>query len=157
MGELTLIASDKGLTAVLWEYDSPLSNRIEKGIENKQHPLLLETEKQLEEFFDKKRRIFSVELDLQGTTFQKQVWEALLTIPFGVTRTYGDIGKQINNPDAVRAVGMAANKNPVPIIVPCHRIIGASGKLVGFGGGLQNKSILLQLENIHNPTLWDHL
>ncbi|HEY5747251.1 MAG TPA: methylated-DNA--[protein]-cysteine S-methyltransferase [Chryseolinea sp.] len=79
----------------------------------------------------------------------------MLTIPFGETRTYGQIAKQIGSPDAVRAVGGAANKNPIPIIAPCHRVIGASGKLVGFGGGLQNKSILLQLEDSRkNPTLW---
>lgn len=154
MGELTLIAGDKGLVAVLWNYDGQRT-RIEKGIENNHHAVLIETEKQLAEFFEKKRWIFTIELDLAGTPFQKKVWKALLTIPFGETRTYGDIARQIDNPESVRAVGMAANKNPIPIIVPCHRMVGASGKLVGFGGGLRNKSILLQLENIRNPTLWD--
>ena len=155
VGELTLIAGDNGLVAVLWENDDQ-KIRIEKGTENKHHAVLTETAKQLAEFFEKKRRIFTVELDLIGTAFQKKVWEALLTIPFGETRTYGEIARQIDNPEAVRSVGMAANKNPIPVIVPCHRMIGASGKLVGFGGGLQNKSILLGLENIRNPTLWDN-
>ncbi|MES2690218.1 MAG: methylated-DNA--[protein]-cysteine S-methyltransferase [Bacteroidota bacterium] len=157
VGELTLIANDKGLAAVLWESDDQQRAEVETGIENHTHPVLVETEKQLVEFFEKKRRIFTIELDLTGTAFQKKVWEALLTIPFGETRTYGEIAKQINNPEAMRAVGMAANKNPVSIIVPCHRVIGASGKLVGFGGGLHNKSTLLRLENTNNPTLWDHL
>lgn len=157
VGELTLITSDKGLAAVLWESDDPQRIEVKTGIENNTHPVLVETEKQLAEFFEKKRQIFTVELDLTGTAFQKKVWEALLTIPFGETRTYGEIAKQINSPEAVRAVGMAANKNPVSIIVPCHRVIGASGKLVGFGGGLHNKSKLLQLENTRNPTLWDQI
>lgn len=156
VGELKLIASDKGLAAVLWDYGEPDHTPVtESSIENNDHPVLLEAEKQLTEYFEKKRTAFTLELDFIGTEFQKKVWHAMLTIPFGETRTYGQIAKQIGSPDAVRAVGGAANKNPIPIIAPCHRVIGASGKLVGFGGGLQNKSILLQLEaSRKNPTLW---
>lgn len=156
VGELKLIASDKGLTAVLWDYgESDHTPVVATSIESNDHPILLEAEKQLTEYFEKKRTTFTLELDFIGTEFQKKVWHAMLTIPFGETRTYGQIAKQIGIPDAVRAVGGAANKNPIPIIAPCHRVIGASGKLVGFGGGLQNKSILLQLEDSRrNPTLW---
>ncbi|SHG84070.1 methylated-DNA-[protein]-cysteine S-methyltransferase [Chryseolinea serpens] len=156
VGELKLIASDRGLTAVLWDYgESDHTPVVATSIESNDHPILLEAEKQLTEYFEKKRTTFTLELDFIGTEFQKKVWHAMLTIPFGETRTYGQIAKQIGIPDAVRAVGGAANKNPIPIIAPCHRVIGASGKLVGFGGGLQNKSILLQLEDSRrNPTLW---
>lgn len=155
VGELTLIASKKGLAGVHWPYDDPQRAPISTSIESNDHPVLLEAEKQLTEYFEKKRTTFTLELDFIGTPFQKKTWEALLTIPFGETRTYGQIAKQIGSPDAVRAVGMAANKNPISIIAPCHRVIGHSGKLVGFGGGLENKSFLLRLEDSRkNPTLW---
>lgn len=144
-GALTLIASEKGLRAVLWNYN-PDRSSIDAGVEAPHHPLLLEAEKQLNEYFTKKRKTFELELDFVGSDFQIQVWKAMLTIPFGETRTYGDIARQIGNPDSVRAVGGAANKNPIPIITPCHRVVGANGKLVGFGGGLENKALLLELE-----------
>lgn len=150
-GTLTLIASGKGLRAVLWDCD-PQKSSIDCCVEDPNHPLLLEAEKQLNEYFDKKRKTFSLKLDFVGSDFQIQVWEALLTIPFGETRTYGDIARQIGNPDSVRAVGGAANKNPIPIIAPCHRVIGANGKLVGFGGGLENKALLLELEAPYRQT-----
>lgn len=155
VGELDIVASDKGLAAVLWENDDPNRIKINKGEEKNDHPVLLETEKQLNEYFDKKRTEFTLALDFIGTEFQKQVWETLLTIPFGKTRTYGQIAKQIDNPGSVRAVGSAANKNPISIIAPCHRVIGASGQLVGFAGGLVNKCYLLNIEGSINPTLWD--
>jgi methylated-DNA-[protein]-cysteine S-methyltransferase len=109
---------------------------------------LLETEKQLSEYFAAKRQSFDLPLDFSGTDFQKQVWQALLQIPFGETRSYKDIALQIGNLKAVRAVGAANGKNPISIIVPCHRVVGANGKLVGFAGGLDNKDILLKLEKI---------
>ncbi|MEO6685076.1 MAG: methylated-DNA--[protein]-cysteine S-methyltransferase [Dyadobacter sp.] len=156
VGKLTLVASEKGLSAVLWEKDDPERTGITFGLEDSNHPILLETEKQLIEYFAKKRKVFSIQLDFKGSEFQKQVWEALLTIPFGETRTYGQIAKQIGNPQAVRAVGGAANKNPVSIIAPCHRVIGATGKLVGFGGGIANKTILLDIEKTFKQTsLWE--
>jgi len=155
VGELRLIASEKGLAAVLWDYGDGHEMPYPESIEDLHHPVLIEAEKQLTEYFEKKRTRFTLTLDFVGTEFQKKVWEAMLTIPYGETRTYGQIAQQIDCPEAVRAVGGAANKNPIPIIAPCHRVIGASGKLVGFGGGLQNKSILLQLEDSRkNPTLW---
>lgn len=155
VGELKLVASDIGLVAVLWEGDAPERIKLDESTADNGHLILQETEKQLTEYFEKKRTDFSIELDFRGTAFQLQVWQALLRIPFSETRTYGDIAKEINNPQAVRAVGAAANKNPVSIIAPCHRVIGGTGKLIGFAGGLRNKSFLLRLEDsIKNPTLW---
>jgi methylated-DNA-[protein]-cysteine S-methyltransferase len=146
VGELKLVASDKGLVAILWENDSPRRVRLSELVEDEQHPVLVETERQLEEYFAGKRKAFSVALDMRGTRFQKDVWEALLAIPFGETRSYGQLANQLGNPRATRAVGAANGRNPVSIIVPCHRVIGASGKLTGFAGGLDAKARLLGLE-----------
>jgi methylated-DNA-[protein]-cysteine S-methyltransferase len=156
VGLLKLIATDKGLAAVLWENENPDRVRIEHGIEDLTDPTLLETEKQLTEYFEKKRTGFDLPLDFTGTDFQKKVWETLLTIPFGETRSYGDIARHLGDIKAVRAVGAANGKNPISIIAPCHRVIGASGKLTGFAGGLQTKAYLLRLENSRKtPTIWD--
>jgi len=146
VGQLTLVATDKGLAAVLWENDNPRRVRLGPVAENKKHPLLVETEKQLGEYFAGKRNRFSVKLDPKGTEFQNKVWDALRTIPFGETRSYGEIAKQIGNTKAMRAVGAANGRNPISIIVPCHRVIGASGRLTGFAGGLAIKEQLLSLE-----------
>ena len=101
---------------------------------------------QLDGYFAGERREFDLELDLVGTNFQRRVWEALLTIPYGETRSYGYIAEQIGSPGASRAVGLANGRNPIGIIVPCHRVIGANGSLTGYGGGLERKRILLELE-----------
>ncbi|MXV15635.1 methylated-DNA--[protein]-cysteine S-methyltransferase [Hufsiella ginkgonis] len=156
VGKLTLVASDIHLAAILWHDNDYSATFMAGSTENINHPLLLETKDQLTEYFDKQRIAFTLPLDFSGgTPFQVKVWEALLTIPFGETRTYGQVAKQIGNPKSVRAVGAAANRNPIPIIAPCHRVIGASGELVGFGGGIANKSLLLKLEHSRkNPTLW---
>ncbi len=146
IGTLKLVASDKGLVAILWEKDSPRRVRLSELVANEQHPVLVETERQSEEYFAGKRKTFSVALDLRGTRFQKDVWEALLAIPFGETRSYGQLARQLGNPRATRAVGAANGRNPVSIIVPCHRVIGSSGKLTGFAGGLEAKAHLLRLE-----------
>ena len=146
VGELKLIATDKGLAAILWEDDPEGRVRLAPLVENKTHPVLLKTERELKEYFDGKRTTFSVELDAVGTEFQRNVWRALSEIPFGETRSYLDIAKRVGNAKAVRAVGAANGKNPISIIVPCHRVIGASGKLVGFAGGLKTKQHLLTLE-----------
>jgi methylated-DNA-[protein]-cysteine S-methyltransferase len=146
VGELKLVASDKGLAAILWEKESPRSVRLAPVSEDENHPVLLEAERQLKDYFSGKRKSFSLTLDFKGTEFQRKVWSALLTIPFGETRSYGQIAKQINSPKAVRAVGAANGRNPIPIIAPCHRVIGSTGKLVGFGGGLETKASLLALE-----------
>ncbi|MEA5082904.1 MAG: methylated-DNA--[protein]-cysteine S-methyltransferase [Lachnospiraceae bacterium] len=101
---------------------------------------------QLDEYFSGKRKEFNLNLNPKGTAFQLKVWNALQTVPYGETQTYGYIAKAINNPKAVRAVGGANNRNPISIIIPCHRIIGTNGKLVGYGGGLEVKEYLLNLE-----------
>ncbi len=157
VGRIRLIASEKGLSALLWENDNPKRIKIPSYSEKTDHPVLLETEKQLNEYFAAKRQSFSLPLHFIGTEFQKKVWEALLSIPFGETRTYGQIAKQLDNPQSQQAVGNANNKNPIAIIAPCHRVIGASGKLVGFAGGLKNKEILLKIEGYggNQMSLWD--
>lgn len=109
-------------------------------------PVIKEAFGQLSEYFSGNRKTFNLPLLLKGTDFQKQVWQALLKIPFGETRSYKQIAEAIGNPKAVRAVGMANNKNPLLIVVPCHRVIGANGKLVGYAVGLDKKEYLLRLE-----------
>ncbi len=115
-------------------------------VKDDKHPILIQTEKELNEYFNNKRTTFDIPLDFKGTEFQIRVWEALLKIPYGVTKTYGDLARILGDIKAVRAVGGALNKNPISIIVPCHRVVGTSGNLVGFAGRLNNKSILLDLE-----------
>ena len=146
VGLLKLVASDQGLIAILWENDEPNRVRLGELEEKPDHPVLLETERQLADYFAGKLTEFSLKLDFIGTEFQKKVWEALTTIPFGETRSYGEIARQIGNPQAVRAVGAANGKNPISIIAPCHRVIGANGRLTGFAGGLEAKAFLLGLE-----------
>jgi len=146
VGSLKLVASGNGLAAILWERDTPQRVPIDHGLEDKQSTILLETEQQLNEYFAGTRKSFSVILDFVGTNFQKSIWRALLTIPYGETRTYGEIARQVGNEKATRAVGAASGKNPISIIAPCHRVIGASGDLTGFAGGLDKKALLLSLE-----------
>ena len=147
VGELKLVASDQGLAAILWENDDPKRVRLGELTEDSRHPILLETERQLGEYFAGRRTAFTVKLAMVGTAFQKKVWEALLAIPFGETRSYGDLARQIGNPKASRAAGAANGKNPVSIITPCHRAIGSNGALTGFAGGLEAKQYLLTLES----------
>lgn len=146
VGKLTLIATDKGLAAILWENDDPARVRVKAMIKNDRHPVLREAERQLKDYFAGKRRAFALDLDFDGTVFQKKVWNALLAIPFGETRSYADIARKIGKPKAVRAVGAANGRNPISIIAPCHRVIGSNGKLTGFAGGLKAKAALLRLE-----------
>lgn len=146
IGVLKLVASEKGLVAIVWENDNPRRVRLGDAVEEALHPVLVRTEMELQEYFAGTRRAFSVPLDMRGTPFQKQVWEALLAIPFGETRTYGDLARQLGNSEASRAVGAANGRNPIAIIVPCHRVIGATGNLTGFAGGLEAKGHLLSLE-----------
>ncbi|MGQ7935997.1 methylated-DNA--[protein]-cysteine S-methyltransferase [Paraburkholderia sp. D1E] len=146
VGELKLVANGNRLAAILWENDKPNRVRLPEQVEADDRPILLETERQLNEYFAGTRDRFDLELDFQGTDFQKKVWAALLTIPFGATRSYSDIATQIGNINAVRAVGAANGRNPISIVAPCHRVIGASGDLTGFAGGLANKMLLLSLE-----------
>jgi methylated-DNA-[protein]-cysteine S-methyltransferase len=146
IGKLKVVVSDRGLVAILWENDRPRRVLLDDLVENAAHPMLLRAETELNEYFASRRNTFTVPLDMRGTYFQKQVWEALLSIPFGETRTYGQLAKQLGNPKATRAVGAANGRNPIAIVVPCHRVIGFSGKLTGFAGGLDAKAHLLKLE-----------
>jgi methylated-DNA-[protein]-cysteine S-methyltransferase len=116
------------------------------GFKKAETPLIKKAAAQLDEYFNGKRKVFNLPLNLNGTDFQIDVWKALQTIPFGETRSYGEIAVMIRKPKASRAVGMANNRNPIVIIVPCHRVIGHNGSLTGFGGGLELKRQLLELE-----------
>ena len=146
LGKLKIVASDRGLTAILWEDDSPARIRLDDMRESKEHPTLVETERQLNEYFERERTGFSVPLDFRGADFQKRVWQELLRIPYGETRSYAHIAKKLDNPNACRAVGAANGKNPISIIAPCHRVVGSNGKLTGFAGGLEAKAFLLRFE-----------
>lgn len=146
VGRLKLVANGERLAAILWQNDRPNRVRLAGLIEDNDRAVLIETERQLNEYFAGTRQTFDLALDFQGTEFQKKVWQALLTIPFGQTRSYVEIARQIGNKDAVRAVGAANGRNPISIVAPCHRVIGASGALTGFAGGLANKMLLLSLE-----------
>lgn len=146
VGTLTLVASDIGLVAILWEDDSPDRVRLGALTDTADHPVLIQAERELGDYFAGRRTGFAVPLDMRGTDFQQSVWRALLTIPFGETRSYADIAAQIGRPTATRAVGAANGRNPISIIAPCHRVIGANGALTGFAGGLAVKEYLLDWE-----------
>ena len=143
IGELVLTASEKGLTG-LYTPEHPLYEEAKKG-ERDPGPFKAAV-KQLDEYFSGKRTEFSLPLAATGTDFQKRTWKALRTIRFGKTQSYGQIAKALKSPNASRAVGLANSKNPVCIIVPCHRVIGANGKLTGYAGGLKAKKWLLNHE-----------
>jgi methylated-DNA-[protein]-cysteine S-methyltransferase len=145
VGALSLVASNLALIALVWRRDSHRS-AFENAVENPNHPLLLETARQLREYFSASRRTFDLPLEFHGTDFQRRAWSALLTIPYGETRSYGQMAEQIGSPTAVRAIGAANGRNPISIIAPCHRVIGMNGDLTGFGGGLDAKAYLLSLE-----------
>lgn len=140
VGTLTIICDEEAITGLEFLVKEPF-----EGIK-KRTPLLERAVLQLEEYMDGKRKSFDLPLKPEGTEFQKKVWNALLDIPYGETRSYKDIAVFIGNPKACRAVGMANNRNPISIIIPCHRVIGANGSLVGYGGGLPIKIELLNLE-----------
>jgi methylated-DNA-[protein]-cysteine S-methyltransferase len=148
IGELKLVGSESGLAAILWHLDRPHRMRLNIVAEDKKQPLLVKAERQLNEYFKGKRKKFDLKLDFAGTDFQNKVWQALLSIPFGETRSYGQIAKLLGNAKAMRAVGAANGRNPIPIIAPCHRVIGSSGKLTGFAGGMKMKAHLLELEGL---------
>ncbi len=147
VGQLTLVARNGKLAAILWETERANRVRLGELVEADDNPALLQAERQLNEYFAGTRDRFDLELDFEGTEFQKKVWAALLTIPFGETRSYSQIATQIGSPKAVRAVGAANGRNPISIVAPCHRVIGASGRLTGFAGGLEAKQYLLTLED----------
>jgi epoxyqueuosine reductase len=145
IGPLNIATSPKGLVALEFDRGHPLKSRKNVAWEEspeKTKPFIRE----LHEYFAGKRREFSFPLDLRGTPFQLQCWRALLAIPYGETRTYADIARAVRKPQAFRAVGMANNRNPIAIVVPCHRVIASDGTLCGYGGGLEVKRKLLELE-----------
>jgi len=146
VGKLKLVASANALVAVLWEKERPNRVRLDTAKLDRHHPILLETERQLREYFAGARSQFELPLELRGSEFQNKVWRALTEIPFGQTISYSDLAKTIGSPKASRAVGAANGKNPLSIVIPCHRVIGTDGTLSGFAGGLETKATLLTLE-----------
>jgi len=147
VGDITLIADEESLCAIYWQNQKP-DNKKFPGLEKKDdNKVLRSSVKQLNSYFKGKRTEFDLPLRPVGTNFQERVWRALTSIGYGETVSYGDIANNINNPKAVRAVGAAIGKNPISIIIPCHRVIGSNGKLTGFAGGLSTKEFLLNLEN----------
>lgn len=146
VGRLKLVGSDQGLAAVLWENDDPRRVRLGDMAEQPDHPVLRETARQLQAYFAGQLTRFDLKLDFHGTDFQRGVWDELLRIPFGETRSYAQIARALGRPTAFRAVGAANGRNPISIIAPCHRVIGTAGHLTGFAGGLAAKEYLLRLE-----------
>lgn len=142
IGDLTAYEKKGALTAL----------RFGKGEEGEETPLLQECRRQLAEYFAGQRKTFSLPIHLEGTDFQKRVWQALRQIPYGETWSYQRLAQQVGRPGACRAVGMAIHHNPLPIILPCHRVIGKNGSLTGYAGGLEKKEFLLALEGQKNES-----
>jgi len=147
IGTLKLITSENALRAILWDNQDFSLLKDLKKIQPDNHAILSQATNQLSEYFSGNRNQFNLALQPQGTAFQQQVWQALLKIPHGKTVSYLNIATAINNPKAVRAVGMAIGKNPLSIVIPCHRVIGSDGCLTGFAGGIEKKKFLLALES----------
>jgi methylated-DNA-[protein]-cysteine S-methyltransferase len=150
IGDLLIAGEDGALCEIRFAKAGPADpeptwNQSEVGLESALN--------QLRDYFARLRRCFALDLKPQGTPFQQKVWQQLRLIPYGETISYGELACRIGNPSASRAVGAANTKNPIPIVIPCHRVIGSNGKLTGFGGGLPTKAQLLQLEGIQSPTL----
>lgn len=148
VGELRLIASPAGLVAVLWEHEEPNRVRLTEPIREVSQPTgpLAAAVAQLAEYFAASRTTFDLPLDPRGTVFQVKAWRSLATIPYGTTASYKEQAIRVGSPNAVRAVGGANGKNPLSIVLPCHRVIGANGSLTGFAGGLAAKRALLEFE-----------
>jgi len=146
VGAMTVVGGERGIRRILWEGD--LGHRVQLGEESRpgRHRLVSQTADELGEYFAGERQSFDVPLDPAGTPFQRSVWEALAGIPYGTTRTYGELARSIGRPDAARAVGAANGCNPISIMIPCHRLVGADGTLVGYAGGLDAKRWLLDHE-----------
>ncbi|WP_373997969.1 methylated-DNA--[protein]-cysteine S-methyltransferase [Bdellovibrio bacteriovorus] len=145
VGPLHIVASEKGLQGIFWKkQDLPLDAL--NDVKHPAVPFILKTQKQIEEYLKGERQEFDVALDIIGTDFQKKVWEHLQKIPYGKTCSYKEIAVALGDANASRAVGTANGKNPISIIVPCHRVISSDGTLGGYAGGLPTKSFLLNLE-----------
>jgi methylated-DNA-[protein]-cysteine S-methyltransferase len=149
IGRLLLGTDGEALTRI----DMDVADRPPRGLENwtcdPTAGSLPEVARQLEEYFTGRRRVFDLPIRMEGTEFQRRAWRMLMEIPYGQTRSYGEQAKRIGNPNASRAVGLANGRNPIPIVVPCHRVIGADGSLTGFGGGIERKRWLLVHEGLH--------
>ncbi|MDK9738736.1 methylated-DNA--[protein]-cysteine S-methyltransferase [Vibrio sp. D404a] len=145
LGIVTIQGCDDGLLGV-W-FETHTTKPEELGVQDDAFALFAETKRQLDGYFSGKLNNFSIPVAAEGTPFQQSVWQALMRIPFGETWSYQQLADEIGNPKAVRAVGLANGKNPVSIIVPCHRVIGKNGKLTGYAGGVERKSALLKLES----------
>jgi methylated-DNA-[protein]-cysteine S-methyltransferase len=145
IGRLRLIATDTALVGIWFEHGRDAA-RGDPGLEERASPLLERARTQLEEYFAGSRRQFDLPLEPSGTEFQRRVWKQLLAIGYGETTTYGALARDLGDARASRAVGLANGSNPIPIVIPCHRVIGADGSLTGFGGGLPIKRALLDLE-----------
>ncbi len=151
VGDLLLTASETALTRLLFPradgtHDIKTDWLADDALSTGASPILAAVRRQLSEYFAGVRQQFNIPLHATGTVFQQRVWQALRDIPYGETIAYGTLAERIGNPKAVRAVGLANGRNPISIIVPCHRVIGANGSLTGYGGGLERKTLLLDLE-----------
>ncbi len=152
IGVLSLRGTERGLTGIFMETHRHGPAEAERLGWQQNDRLFAEARRQLNEYFAGRRQVFALAMDrdaLAGTTFQRRVWLALESIPYGVTISYGELARRIEQPTAVRAVGLANGRNPLSIVVPCHRVIGANGTLTGYGGGLERKRWLLELERSH--------
>ena len=142
MGPLTVASTEKGIASIHFGNSVPEGTVTDASANH-------QTVEQLTEYFEGKRTRFELQLDVEGTPFQKAVWSELLRIPYGETRTYGDIAKAIGRPGAARAVGMANHDNPIAVVIPCHRVVGRDGSLTGYAGGIRLKAQLLSIECRH--------
>jgi methylated-DNA-[protein]-cysteine S-methyltransferase len=149
LGTITLRGTERGLTGIFMQDHRHAPEELQRRGWQRDDDRFADVRAQLAEYFAGKRKIFTVEIDREamgGTDFQRRVWVGLEAIPYGVTISYGELARRIEQPAAVRAVGLANGRNPLSIIVPCHRVIGANGKLTGYGGGMERKQWLLELE-----------
>ena len=157
IGELLSAAHDRGICRIAFPADLtdqwfPWFDRQYSVVPHAgDHPWLRAFERQLEEYLERRRREFTIPIDLRGTPFQLEVWERFTRIPYGSTVTYGEVARELGRPKASRAVGAASAGNPIPLLVPCHRVTGSTGRLVGFGGGLELKGRLLGIEGARIP------
>jgi methylated-DNA-[protein]-cysteine S-methyltransferase len=154
IGTISLCGTEYGLAGIFMENHCHGPSQAQRHGWHRADDFFTEAKAQLEEYFAGRRTVFSVDIDrdaVGGTSFQRRVWKALEQIPFGVTISYGELARRINQPAAVRAVGLANGRNPLSIIVPCHRVIGSNGKLTGYGGGMERKRWLLDLESSAVP------
>ncbi len=149
VGELQIITSERGVVAILW----PADQRWDYATTDGTTPIAEQVAGELAEFFTGTRTEFTVALDLRGTEFQKAVWQSLTEIPFGQTVSYAEQAARLGRPTAVRAVASANGKNPISIVIPCHRVIGSDGTLTGYAGGLDAKRLLLDLESGQQPLI----